>query len=93
MVCGLLLLQDFCGLRSKAVDVPVSLAVPVADGDGEPAKVGPDDLDGAVEAWAVRRLTRHGHVLALASVVGLVQSAVRSSTCNKNTYFKKRRKA
>ena len=88
IVCGLLLLQDFCCLRSKAVDVPVSLAVPVADGDGEPAKVCPDDLDGAVEAGAVRRLARHGHVLALASVVGLVQSTVRSSTCKKNHFVR-----
>lgn len=76
----LLLLQDLCGLRSKAVDVPVSLTVPVADGDGEPAKVGPDDLDGAVEAGAVGRLAGHGHVLAFAAVVCLVQSAIWTST-------------
>ena len=76
---SLLLLQDLCGLRSEAVDVPVCLAVPVADGDGEPAKVGPDDLDGAVEAGAVRGLTRHSHVLPFAPVVRLIQGAVWSS--------------
>ena len=40
------LLQDPGGLRCQAVDAPVGVAVRVADGDGEAAKVGPDDLDG-----------------------------------------------
>ena len=41
----LLFLEDVSGLGGHAVDAPVRLAVVIADGDGEPAVVGADDLD------------------------------------------------
>ena len=83
MVHVLLLLKYLCGLRSEAVDVPVRLPVPVADGDGEPAEVCPNDADGAVQSRTVGRLAAHCHVLALATVVRLVEGAVGAATCKK----------
>lgn len=42
---NLLFLEDVSGLGGHAVHAPVRLPVVVADGDGEPAVVGADDLD------------------------------------------------
>ena len=48
MGCQLPVLQDMPRLWGHAVDAPVSLPVLVADGDTEPAVVGPHDLNGLV---------------------------------------------
>ena len=74
------LLKYFCCLWRHTVDTPVRLAVSVADGDGEPAEVGPNDGDDAVQARPVAVLARDCHVLALAPVVRLVKGAVWTST-------------
>ena len=74
------MLQRLGRLRGHAVHAPVGLAMPVANGDGEPAEVGPHDADDAVKARPVAVLARDGHVLALAAVVGLVEGSVRATT-------------
>jgi hypothetical protein len=74
-------LKGLGGLWRHTVDAPVCLPVAVADGDREPAEVGPDDADEAVEARPVAVLAGDGHVFALASVVSLVEGAVWSATC------------
>ena len=73
-------MQCLGGLRRHTIDTPVGLSVAVADGDREPAEVGPDDGDDAVEPRAVAVLARYGHVLPLAPVVRLVQGSIWSAT-------------
>ena len=65
----LLLLQNSCGLRSHAVDTPISLPVTIADGDGEPTKIAPNHLDGAMKAGTVAVQARHRHVFTFAAAV------------------------
>ena len=66
----LLALEDSGCSRRHAVDAPVGVAVLVADGDGEPAVVGPDHLDRLVG------LALNGQVVALAAVGSLVLGAI-----------------
>lgn len=80
VLTSLPLLKYFSCLRCHTVHTPVSLAVPVADGNGEPAEVGPDDGDDAVQARPVAVFARDGHVLALATVVRLVEGSIWTST-------------
>ena len=64
-------LQNARGLLGEAVDAPVRVSVLVADGDGEPAVVAPDHLDGLVLP------ARDVHGLTFTSIVGSVPGAVR----------------
>ena len=64
--------------------------MPVADSDGEPPEVAPDDLDRGrvvlvlvVEVVLRVVLAGQGHVVPLAPVVGLVAGAVRGKACGK----------
>ncbi len=64
--------------------------VPVADSDGEPPEIAPDDLDrGRVVAVLLVEvvlrvvLAGQGHVVPLAAVVGLVAGAVGGQACRK----------
>ena len=50
--------------------------MPVADGDGEAAKVAAHDLDALAAVGAGAVLAGHGHVVPLTLVVGLVAGAV-----------------
>ena len=70
VIANLLCLKNPGGSRAHAVDRPVCVAVFVADGDGEPSIVGPDDLND------LTRLARNCHLLALASVGSLVSSPI-----------------
>lgn len=76
------LLKYLCSERRHAVDAPVRLPVLVANGDGEPAEVGSDDADHAVQAGAITVLTSDGHVLGFTPVVRLVQCSIRTSPWN-----------
>ena len=64
------LLHDPGGGGGHAVDTEVHLAVVVADGDAEPAKVGPNDLDPVVGGAG------EGEGLSLAPVGRLVAGSV-----------------
>ncbi len=62
--------------------------MPVADSDGEPPEVAPDDLDRGrvvlvlvVEVVLRVVLAGQGHVVPLAAVVGLVAGAVGGQAC------------
>ena len=73
------LLKYFRRLRSHAVHAPVGLPVPVADGDREPSEVCADHADHAVQAGPVAVLAGDGHVLALATVVRLIEGSIGTS--------------
>ena len=69
--------------------------MPVADSDGEPAEVAPDDLDGSrvvvlllVEVVLRVVLAGQGHVVPLAPVVGLVAGPVGGQACGKKIEIK-----
>ena len=70
----LLILQNSGCPWRHAIDTPVCVAVLVADGDREPAVVGPNDLD------RLGRFARDGHLLAFATVSRLVSCPVRTFT-------------
>ena len=72
----LLALQHPGGGWRHAVDAPVRVAVLVADGDAEPAVVGPDDPDGAVVAVAAAVVAVDPQLVVLAAVGGPVLGAV-----------------
>lgn len=75
-----LFLKDFGSLWSHAIDAPVSLAMSVANGDGETAKIATNHLDGAVKAGSVTIDARNGHVFPFASIVGFIQRSVGATT-------------
>ena len=52
----------------------------IADGDGEPTKIAPNHLDGAMKAGTVAVQARHRHVFTFAAVVRLVEGAVGATT-------------
>jgi hypothetical protein len=58
------ILEDVPGLGRHTVDAPVGAALLVADGDAEPAVVGPDDL------YELPLCAGHLQLLALARVSG-----------------------
>lgn len=81
-------MKDFGSLWSHAIDAPVSLAMSVANGDGETAKIATNHLDGAVKAGSVTIDARNGHVFPFASIVGFIQRSVGATTCKEKMEIK-----